>query len=539
MPDSEYRAVKPLTIDSVALCIEVRTALQRLLDEGDAVGAVALADSLLAGTGQESNVKRMRAGIYIDGGDQLDRIDLIEKGADILREFMSHNSAEILYNLGSAELASWQIAVRTSELGTAWLEHRCHLHGARQFFNRVAEDKSASVELRLRALTDCGNSYDIVGRYLDALDCYERALRIEPSFGMALGNRGITLLNMAPLMGEHESHLLQEAAADLDAAINNRESVLHNGGHSALDQFERQRASISGSAAPLRKGDPLRSFLGDPYLDWCLSNELFLHVSPGCIRHETKTLDPVFFRYLRLGLSDEELRHTDEIVDAFNAVKQAYISGRYLVWLARSDESPVREHTRAITRRTSFLDTLSYARWGARTGIAVQAYKAAVDLLDKIAAYVHLYFDSGRNPRDVSFRSLPFAPKSRNELAEPFANALKRPEQNRGLITLIDLSSELDERSREMFQRRNAATHRFLVVHTEIPPDPSKWTEHVGWSDLMKESVHGLRLARHSIVYLAQMIDIHEGPLRQANSSSGLDMPWPIPRTDTDLMEAE
>ena len=164
MPDSKYRAVKPLTIDSVALCIEVRTALQRLLDEGDAVGAVALADSLLAGTGQESNVKQLRAGIYVDGGAQLGRIDLIQKGANILREFMSHNSAEILYNLGSAELETWQIAARKSELGTAWLEHRCHLHGARDFFNRVAEDENASVELRLRSLTDCGNSYDIASQ---------------------------------------------------------------------------------------------------------------------------------------------------------------------------------------------------------------------------------------------------------------------------------------------------------------------------------------------------------------------------------------
>ena len=539
MPDSKYRAVKPLTIDSVALCIEVRTALQRLLDEGDAVGAVALADSLLAGTGQESNVKQLRAGIYVDGGAQLGRIDLIQKGANILREFMSHNSAEILYNLGSAELETWQIAARKSELGTAWLEHRCHLHGARDFFNRVAEDENASVELRLRALTDCGNSYDIVGRYLDALDCYDRALRIDPSFGMALGNRGITLLSVAPLMGEHESHVRQEAAADLDAAIEKRESVLQHGGRSALDQFQHQRASISTSLRPIQNVPNLPSSLGDPYLDWCLSNELFLHASPRCIRRETKTVDPVFFRSLRVGLSDEDLRHSDEIVDAFNTAKQDYISARYFVWLARSEESPVREHTRAMTRRTSFLDTLSYARWGVRTGIAVHAYKAAVDLLDKIAAFVHFYLDSGRNPRYVSFRTLPFAQGSAPELPESFANALQAPERNRALIALMDLSSELGKGSQKTTQLRNAATHRFFVVHTEIPPDRSAWTEHIGWSDLVRDSVSQLRMARDAILYLAQMIDIHEKASRKAMSSPGLDMPWPIPHTDTDLMESE
>ena len=525
-------------VDNVEGCIELHGKLQRLLDEGDAVGAVALADSLLAGPGQESNVKQLRAGIYVDGGAQLDRIDLIKEGADIFRELASHKSAEMLYNLARAELETWQVATRKSDLGTAWSEQRCHLQEARKHFDLVAEDVDASAELRLRALTDAGNSYDIVGRYLDALDCYERALRIDPSFGMALGNRGLALVYMAPLMGEHESHLLQEAAADLDAAIDSHESVLRNGGQCALDQFERWRALISGPPGPLPNAGPLRSSLGDPYLDWCLSNELFLHASPSCIRRETKTLDPVFFRYLRSGLSDEDLRHTDEIVDAFNTIKQDYISARYLVWLARSDESPIREHTLAVTRRTSFLDTLSYARWSARTGIAIQAYKTAVDLLDKIASFVHLYFSSGRI-RDVSFRNLPYAPKSRNELAEPFANALKCPERNRGLIALIDLSSELDERSQKAFQHRNAATHRFFVVHIEIPPGPSDWTEHIGWWDLMNESVRHLRMARDAILYLAQVIDIHEKASRKANSSPGLDMPLPIPRTDTDLMEAE
>ena len=168
-----------------------------------------------------------------------------------------------------------------------------------------------------------------------------------------------------------------------------------------------------------------------------------------------------------------------------------------------------------MTRRTSFLDTLTYARWGARTGIAIQAYKAAVDLLDKIAAFVHLYFNSGHNPRDVLFRTLPFTQSSKDELPEPFASALKAPERNRALIALMDLSSELGEDSQRTIQLRNAATHRFFVVHMELPPDRSAWTEHIGWFDLVRESVCQLKMARDAILYLAQMIDIHERASRE------------------------
>ena len=100
------------------------------------------------------------------------------------------------YNLASAQLGLWQLAVEQAGFGNAWLNKRSHLHEARGLFNLVAQHKDTDIELRLNAVTDCGNSFDIVGRYLDALDCYERALKLDSSFGMAAGNRGITLLKL-------------------------------------------------------------------------------------------------------------------------------------------------------------------------------------------------------------------------------------------------------------------------------------------------------------------------------------------------------
>ena len=160
-------------------------------------------------------------------------------------------NASSSYNLASAQLYLWQLAVEQKGLGDAWLNKRSHLHEARRLFNLVAQDKDADKELRLKALTDCGNSFDIVGRYLDALDCYERALKLDSSFGMASGTRGITLLNVAPLMGGHESHVLLQATADLDTAISDQERVLRCGGQSALDTF---KAEPPGELSPAALG---------------------------------------------------------------------------------------------------------------------------------------------------------------------------------------------------------------------------------------------------------------------------------------------
>ena len=147
------------------------------------------------------NVKHLCACTYTDAGFRLKNVALIERAVRIWRDLGPHTSPSILYNLASAQLYLWQLAVEQKGLGDAWLNKRSHLHEARRLFILVAQDKDADTELRLKALTDCGNSFDIVGRYLDALDCYERALKLDSSFGMVAGNRGITLLNVAPLMG--------------------------------------------------------------------------------------------------------------------------------------------------------------------------------------------------------------------------------------------------------------------------------------------------------------------------------------------------
>ena len=108
-----------------------------------------------------------------------------------------------------------------------------------------------------------------------------------------------------------------------------------------------------------------------------------------------------------------------------------------------------------------------------------------LDTLDTIAAFVHLYFRSGRGVRDIEFRTLPYANRSKKKLAPSLAEALKRPEQNRGLAALFDLSAELEEQStsplRRLVQRRHAATHRFFSVHIEGTPDPSDWIERLSW----------------------------------------------------------
>ncbi len=539
--------MEQVVIDSIKSYERARRRLSHLLSkEGSERTAVALAEALVPGQGQEPNVRHLRACVYTEAGIKLKDPALVQEGVRIWDEMEPHDSVTISYNVASAHLHLWQLAVEQAGLGDAWLNKRSHLHEARRLFNLVAQHKEADTELRLQALTDCGNSFDHMGRYLDALDLYERGLKLDSSFGMAAGNRGITLLNVASLMGGHEPHVLLEAASDLDIAINDQDRVLRCGGQPALETFKHHRSRLMATEESPDGATGPSPQLGDPHFDWCLGNQLFLHISPDCIKAESETLDAVTFKSISLSLAEGEvLDRANEIVDAFNTIKQDYIVARYLVWLAATEDSPIQGQARTITRRTSFWDSLNYAYWGVRPGIGIQALKVTLDTLDTIAAFVHLYFRSGRRVRDIEFQTLPYTNKSKEKLAPPLAEALKLQAQNSGLAALFDLSAELEEKSpsalRTLVQRRHAATHRFFSVHIEGTPDSSDWIERLSWADLLEESLESLQITRRAILYLAQMIHIHERSADVPDSSGTMTMTMPLPfeRTDADLIDPE
>ncbi len=211
---------------------------------------------------------------------------------------------------------------------------------------------------------------------------------------------------------------------------------------------------------------------------------------------------------------DEVLERANEIVDGFNTIKQGYTVARYLVWLAAIHDSPIQRQAQTITRRTSFWDTFNYADWGVRPGIGIQGLKAALDVLDAIAAFVHLYFRSDRPVRTIDFRTFPYSGRSAKDLAASIAEVLKRPERNRGLTALLDMSAELDEQFasplKRLVEHRHAATHRFFSVHSEGRPESSDLMQRLSWQELLEESLESLRIARGAILYLAQMIHVHE-----------------------------
>src|SRR6266571_7122195 len=97
-----------------------------------------------------------------------------------------------------------------------------------------------------QVLTNLGNQLNIVGRFVEALEPWARALAIHPNFAMALGNRGNGLGHYAKALyyGGHRALFLRFAYADFSAALAPNALYDSPQNEDVRSDFEARRKSI-------------------------------------------------------------------------------------------------------------------------------------------------------------------------------------------------------------------------------------------------------------------------------------------------------
>ncbi len=284
-----------------------------------------------------------------------------------------------------------------------------------------------------------------------------------------------------------------------------------HGGASSLASFQRERARIDGTPTHHHDEEPLP----DPYLQWCLKHELFLHTSHRCIGPSTKVLDSLRIGGMTIGTNEAARSRFTTLQDALNSLLQDYIASRYLSWMSLDPDAPTRQHAAELSQHASFYDSLSYARWGVATGLSVAALAAATNLLDKVASVTHQYLETGRAPSQIYFKGFWLQPKKKNkpDLAHP-AIAAELDAGNRGLLALGDLAGELERPTplNALISRRHAATHRTVAVHDMLLDETNSagWLDRITANDLRHALLAQLARARAAVLYLADLINDHE-----------------------------
>lgn len=413
---------------------------------------------------------------------------------------------------------------------------------------RVASQAGAKAdlpaEMRCPMLTNLGNALSYVGRFVEAIDWWDRALELDAHFGMAIGNKGYGLFHYAQQLYDrgHAAVFFKKAR---DLMIAGMKDGCDAGARAA---FERTVSSIEQVLSPEFIDHPFESetfSMGKTegekrYRAWCLKNRLFLNPLNDLGPYSIAAQDVFSVPSIVTPIGEGPRYH-----GFFNQMKQEFVSARFLCYEGASAERP-----HYSDRDVLLFDTLDYPCYALGVEKQKLAFRSAYSLLDKIAFFMNEYMGLGIPEKRVTFRTLWYNKQDKNRgLRSEFASLDNLP--LRGLFWLAkDLHDEspgfraaLEPTAQRLAEIRNHVEHKYLKVHDEMwMGAQSQVGQTPGLTDTLAYSISReelaetcmlmLKLARAALMYLSLGVHTEERrrsrqrPAGQRIAASPI-MTWP------------
>jgi len=512
--------------------------LHRLLElEGGALSALARLREYGVTYSDDPYYRGNRGGILIDIGTDLRDRSLVQEGIDSIKVCLSTLSpAEPLQPLLEYNLANGYCSLhcidRHSE-GFQFDPDSTHVRDAVHHYRAALDGPCGFFDANLLAQiwTNFGNALSSLGRSVEAIAAYDKALACAPDHPMALGNLGVGLERFASIA--QRAHVLREAKEFLDRALASQDLERLGGPRSRVyftsvrsrimswlgpEETLRQEAKSVPKAGPARTPSWFRE-----YAEFCRKHQLFLNFCLRCRRCEQHLRDTVL---LSLTTSLEDTTTFPRLARVMNEAKERYATARFLLF---SSISPATEPL-PIDEMTAYVDNLDYAVYGVRVGQLKLAFESAYNILDKIAFFINEYLSLGIKPKQVYFTSIWVV---KDNLREELCTL-----DNYHLFALYDISRDLQKGGHLEHLRdiRQFSTHRYLVPHVEriswiVEADGEAY--HIDWHQLVDKTIQLLKLVRSAVIYLIAFSDQEER--KEKEEFQGVIGPLFVPTYDPSL----
>lgn len=346
------------------------------------------------------------------------------------------------------------------------------------------------------------NLFSHLGRSLEAQEYYEKCLEINPSFMMAVGNRGFHLFHAARLASNNiEQYLLFRTAWGHLIKASSSAQVYT----SARNDFARLATIIEG----LYKPEYLKSALDLPqmhyaegekeraYNAWCAANGLFLNILNGIFRNvEASSCDS-------LCLSKDSSENEKQI---FNNLKQEYATARYFVY-----ESLDYLQDNYADRCTHIIEYNTDIEYSVRIEKLKAAFRMFYSMFDKIAYILNDVLNLDVEPHKVSFRTI-WYDKTRS-LREVLKDKRSWP-----LVGLFWIGKDLydptfkdciEPDAEHLSDIRNHIEHKALQIIYDYSGEsnPNDFIYKVDYDYFIEALFKLMRLTRSALFNLAKVID--------------------------------
>lgn len=491
---------------------------------------------------------------------------LIDLSLDLKKLEGTERAIRLSEELQNRELTSGQLATLNYFLANAWASlrmlSRANTHRTWEWEQEEAEKEIIHLRKALHKdglkelpdervceiLTNLGNVMDYVGRFVEAIEYWDRALAKLPSFSMARGNRGYGLTHYAHTLYDkgHAAAFLKHAYTDLKIAL-----LLPGLYEDARKGFDKSRMEIESVLSPdyIDKDIDMYNFsLGTSkqeiqYRRWCLEKRLFLNPLNDLGPYPIAARDIFTTPNIVVGIGEGPY-----YPGYFNQMKQEFVSARYLYYDGINTKRP-----HFSDRDVLLYNTLDYPSYSLAVEKGKAAFRMVYSLFDKIAYFSNHYLALSIPERDVKFRTFWYASQIRKKgLRQDL-----QQRQNWPLTGLFWLSKDLYENkpgfkesiepdAQELSEIRNHLEHKYLKLHEDFWSGPylNNDESSLALADTLAFSTYRqefeektlrlIKMARAALIYLSLAVHCEEKQRAKERSPDSI-----IPGMPLDVWEDE
>lgn len=382
-------------------------------------------------------------------------------------------------------------------------------------------------DLRYRVQTNLANALNHVGRFVEAIETWDNVLNENPTYAMAIGNRGHSLSWYARYLYDpyHQPIFLNESYWEIKKAL--EIGVEKHAVKDLLDWVDHLDSLTDWNEFNFEPGDESRgrSKIERSYRTWCIDNRLFLNPLNDIWMKDIVANDVLTFPPTIVKKGDENPLFP-EVYGIYNQLKQEYVSARYILFEA-IEESNTSLHF--SDKRVKLYDMLDYREYRLWIEKLKMAFLSAYAIFDKIAYLLNQHWNLSINVQSVKFNSVWMKPgDKRKPLLEKFRYSDNWP--LRGLFWLSkDLYFRTSENrpiepdARHLNHIRNHIAHKYLRVYDHRLVDTKTWRENSGHElsypisdlELKRQTMKVIKLVRSALIYLSLAAHAEESKARK------------------------
>lgn len=454
--------------------------------------------------------------------EELQQRDLSDEDRSTLQYFLGNARANLRV-LSDGDRKAWE----QPELEREIFHHRMALRDELTTYG-LPQQRAAQM------LTNLGNSMSEVGRPVEAVEYWNRALQRLPGFPMARGNRGYGLYRYASHVHDdgHKALMMKAARSDLREVLSAEKRQYLQGNAGEVFAWAKARIESFLTEEYLYAEFDLDDYsVGDSeeeiaYRRWCLAKRLFLNPlndlgSQAVAAADVMVLPPIVTHFGQGPTASA-------IQGLYNQMKQEYVSARYLYY-----EGVTSQSVHFSDKDVKLYNTLDYPAYSLAVEKTKAAFRMAYSITDRIAYFLKHYLDLSVDEGKVNFRNVWYRKGVRDAGLDP---GVERSQNwpMRGLFWIgkdlrqkePGLQDALEPDATDLKDFRDELEHRYLKLSQEQwsgARDRAKERRRELWEDLddnlallrnrsdfEKKALRMLQIVRAALIYLCMAVHAEE-----------------------------